>query len=88
MLPFLSIPGKFLVESLPALLYLPSFLTPWRSAALEQRKRDIAFYVPLVQEVQAKMDRGVAPVSFCRQLLEMREKTGMTELEIAYTCGT
>jgi len=83
-----NIPGKYMVESIPALLYLPSFLTPWRTAALAQRKIDIDSYTRLVNEVQAKMDKGVAPVSFCRQLLENKSKLGMTDLELAYAVAT
>ncbi|KAJ7472750.1 cytochrome P450 [Mycena latifolia] len=84
----INIPGKYLVESIPALLYLPNFLTPWRTAALKQRATDIEYLTRLVNEVKAKMDTGRAPHSFCRQLIEEREKHGMSELEIAYTCGT
>ncbi|KAK7006163.1 cytochrome P450 [Favolaschia claudopus] len=83
-----NIPGKYVVESIPALLYLPSFLTPWRTAALKQRTRDIEYLTRLVHEVKAKMASGRATQSFCRQLIEEREKNEMTELEIAYACGT
>lgn len=84
---WISIPGAYLVESIPALLYLPSFLTPWRTAALTQRARDIEYLTRLVDEVKTKVQNGRAAPSFCRQLLEDREKNEMTELEIAYTCG-
>ncbi|KAJ7222947.1 cytochrome P450 [Mycena rebaudengoi] len=84
----INIPGKYLVESLPALLYLPNFLTPWRTAALKQRVRDIEYLTRLVEEVKAKVETGRAQPSFCRQLLEDREKNEMNDLEIAYTCAT
>ncbi|KAJ7141223.1 cytochrome P450 [Mycena epipterygia] len=84
----INIPGKYLVESVPALLYLPSFLTPWRTAALKQRTRDIEYLTRLVQEVKTKMENGRAQPSFCRQLLEDCAKNDMNDLEIAYTCGT
>ncbi|KAJ7679177.1 cytochrome P450 [Mycena polygramma] len=83
-----NIPGKYLVESMPALLYLPNFLTPWRTVALKQRARDIEYLTRLVQEVKTKIANGRAPPSFCRQLLDDREKNNMSELDIAYTCGT
>ncbi|KAJ6512698.1 cytochrome P450 [Mycena sanguinolenta] len=84
----INIPGKYLVESVPALLYLPNFLTPWRTAALKQRERDTEYLTRLVNEVKDKMDAGRASHSFCRQLIEEREKNDMTDLEIAYTCAT
>ena len=49
-----NVPGAYWVESLPILLKLPNFLTPWRTYALEQRKRDIAYYTRLVSEVKEK----------------------------------
>ncbi|KAF8176725.1 cytochrome P450 [Mycena galopus ATCC 62051] len=84
----INIPGKYLVESIPALLYFPNFLTPWRTAALKQRARDIEYLTRLVREVKTKMANGRATPSFCRQLIEEREKNEMNELEIAYTCAT
>ncbi|KAJ7471423.1 cytochrome P450 [Mycena galericulata] len=84
----INIPGKYLVESVPALLYLPHFLTPWRTEALKQRERDIEYLTRLVKEVKTKMENGRAQRSFCRQLIEDRAKNDMSDLEIAYTCGT
>ncbi|KAJ6561900.1 cytochrome P450 [Mycena capillaripes] len=84
----INIPGKYLVESVPALLYLPNFLTPWRTEALKQRARDKEYLTRLVQEVKTKMETGRAQPSFCRQLIEDRKKNDMSDLEIAYTCGT
>ncbi|KAJ7249189.1 cytochrome P450 [Mycena haematopus] len=84
----INIPGKYLVESIPALLYLPNFLTPWRTAAFKQRARDIEYLTRLVREVKTKMANGRATPSFCRQLIEERQKNDMSDLEIAYTCGT
>ncbi|GJN91185.1 hypothetical protein Rhopal_004203-T1 [Rhodotorula paludigena] len=83
-----NIPGKYLVESLPILLKLPNFLTPWRTLAFEHRKKDVELYLGLVNEVKEKMERGVAPYSFAKQLIENQEKFGMTDLEVAYTCST
>ncbi|GAA5836682.1 hypothetical protein JCM11251_002697 [Rhodosporidiobolus azoricus] len=83
-----NIPGKYLVEALPILLKLPNFLTPWRTEALKHRKQDIELYIGLVNEVKAKMQKGTAPFSFAKQLIENQEKYGMTDLEVAYTCST
>ncbi|GAA6009287.1 hypothetical protein JCM10207_004336 [Rhodosporidiobolus poonsookiae] len=83
-----NIPGKYLVEALPVMLKLPNFLTPWRTYAIEQRQRDIDLYLGLVQDVKAQMEKGTAPFSFARQLIENQEKFGMTDLEVAYTCST
>lgn len=34
------------------------------------------------------MAKGTAPYSFAKQLIEEKEKWGMSDLEIAYTCST
>ncbi|KAF7302672.1 Cytochrome P450 [Mycena chlorophos] len=83
-----NIPGKYLVESIPAMLYLPEFLTPWRTEALKQRAKDTEYLLRLVNEVKTKMANGTAQHSFCKELIENREKNDMSDLEIAYTCGT
>ncbi|KAH8918097.1 cytochrome P450 [Atractiella rhizophila] len=83
-----NIPGKYLVESLPSLLWLPNFLTPWRTAALKRREEDIKLYTGLVEEVKAKMKEGKAPESFCRTIIENQQELGMSDIEVAYTCST
>ncbi len=90
MLTNVNIPGKYLVESLPLLKHTPELLAPWKTMVRQQRKRDVAYLTGLVDEVKDKMARGVAPNSFAKQLLEQRAagKLDMTELEIAYACGT
>lgn len=83
-----SIPGKYLVESIPALLYLPNVFTPWRTEAIRQRDKDVKYLTGLVEEVREKMARGVAQTSFCKQLLEQQQKSAMSDIEIAYACGS
>ena len=70
------------------MLYLPAFLTPWRTEALKQREKDVRYLTGLVEEVRGKMAKGVAQTSFCKQLLEQQQKLGMPDIEIAYACGT
>ncbi|GAA5975296.1 hypothetical protein JCM11641_005927 [Rhodosporidiobolus odoratus] len=83
-----NIPGKYLVEALPIMLKLPNFLTPWRTFAIEQRQLDVELYTNLVDEVKQKMEKGTAPFSFAKQLIENQQKYGMSDLEVAYTCST
>lgn len=86
--PSHSIPGKYLVETIPALLYLPNFLTPWRREALAQRAKDISYLTGLVKEVRGKMQNGTAQLSFCKQLIENQKELDMTEMDIAYVCSS
>lgn len=70
------------------MLYLPHFLTPWRTEAMKQRDKDVKYLTALVEEVRGKMARGVAQTSFCKQLLEQQQKSAMPDIEIAYACGS
>lgn len=83
-----SIPGKFAVERYPILKYIPSILAPWKAQVLEQRKKDIALYTDLMDQVQEKAARGVAPDCFATHLLREQASLGMSDLEIAYTAGS
>ncbi|KDN69081.1 hypothetical protein CSUB01_11693 [Colletotrichum sublineola] len=83
-----NIPGKFAVERYPLLKHLPSFLAPWKAEVLKQRQKDVQLYTELMDEVRAKVAKGVAPACFAKHLLQEQASLGMSDLEIAYTAGS
>ncbi|KAK2041447.1 cytochrome P450 [Colletotrichum somersetense] len=83
-----NIPGKFAVERYPVLKYVPSFLAPWKAEVLRQRQKDAKLYTELMDEVRAKVAKGVAPACFASHLLQEQASLGMSDLEIAYTAGS
>ena len=76
----LNVPGKYLVESLPFLKYLPDPIAPWKKEIKEQGKLEAAANVALVDLVRNDLNDAKAggtlrelPNSLCRLLLELRE---------------
>ncbi|KUI56329.1 Fumitremorgin C synthase [Cytospora mali] len=76
----LNVPGKYLVETIPALKYVPDFLAPWKRDIKEHGKREAAANMALVDVVQGDIARAEKegskeklPDSLCRILLEMRQ---------------
>ncbi|KAJ4419487.1 hypothetical protein N0V82_004932 [Gnomoniopsis sp. IMI 355080] len=80
----LNVPGKYLVESIPALKYVPDFLAPWKADIKDHGRREAAANMALTDRVKGDIARAEAegskeklPDSLCRMLLEMRESEGI-----------
>lgn len=77
----LNVPGRYLVESIPALKYVPDFLAPWKADIKEHGRLEAAANMALADVVRGDIARAHAegskeklPDSLCKMLLEMREK--------------
>lgn len=77
----LNVPGKYLVESIPVLKYVPDFLAPWKAEIKEHGRREARANMSLTDMVKGDIARAEVegskeklPDSLCRMLLEMREK--------------
>lgn len=76
----LNVPGKYMVETIPALKYLPDFLAPWKKEIKDHGKIEAAANMALVDVVRGDLARAreegskeKLPDSLCRILLEMQE---------------
>lgn len=72
----LNVPGAYLVESIPALKYLPSWLAPWKAKIQKEGEQEAAVNMQLVRDVQQDISdaKGNAvPDSLTKQLLEARD---------------
>lgn len=76
----LNVPGKYLVETIPALKYVPDILAPWKAEIKAHGRDEAAANMALVDVVKgdiARADKEGAkeklPDSLCRMLLERRE---------------
>lgn len=76
----LNVPGRYVVETIPALKYIPDFLAPWKRDIKENGKKEAAANMALVDVVRGDIARAEKegfkeklPDSLCRILLEMRE---------------
>lgn len=82
-----SAPGQYLVDVLPILLWLPSWLTPFKREAAAHRKREVSLFSGLVQNVQRDIEHGKAGPSFTRLWLENKQKFGLSDIQGTYVLG-
>ncbi|KAF8888764.1 cytochrome P450 [Infundibulicybe gibba] len=85
---YLSIPGKYLVESWPWLLKLPRSLQWFRREPEARRQKDIKFLMELLDDVKARMKDGTVPECLTAQTISNMDKNGLTELEVAYSVSS
>jgi cytochrome P450 len=72
----LNVPGAYLVESIPALKYLPNWLAPWKVVIQKKGRHEAAVNMQLVRDVQqdiANAKDNAVPDSLTKQLLEARD---------------
>lgn len=82
-----SAPGKYLVDVLPILMWLPTWMAPFKQEAAAHRKREVSLFSSLVDDVQKDMDSGKAGPSFTRMWLENKEKFKLSDLQGTYVLG-
>ncbi|KAH8597487.1 cytochrome P450 [Bisporella sp. PMI_857] len=80
-------PGQYLVDVLPILLWVPKWLAPFKQEAAAHRKREVALFSGLVDNVQKDIEAGKAGPSFTRKWLEGKKDYGMSDLQAAYVLG-
>ncbi|KAK0608974.1 Cytochrome P450 monooxygenase yanC, partial [Lasiodiplodia hormozganensis] len=77
----LNVPGRYLVETIPALKYVPDVLAPWKADIKAHGAREAAANMALVDVVRGDISRGAAsgkpvPDSLCKLLLDLRARGG------------
>ncbi|KAF8163799.1 cytochrome P450 [Crassisporium funariophilum] len=80
----LLVPGKYIVETWPILLYLPRSLQWFRREPEVQRKKDTDMYMKLMQDVRHQMEAGTAQHSTARRGLEKQADFGLNDVEMAF----
>jgi cytochrome P450 len=71
----LNVPGAYLVESIPALKYLPNWIAPWKAEIQRRGRQEAAVNMQLVRDVQQDImaaKGGAVADSLTKQLLEAR----------------
>ncbi|KAM5541056.1 hypothetical protein V8D89_005367 [Ganoderma adspersum] len=80
-----QVPGKYLVESWPFLLWLPHRLQWFRHEAERHGEADRELYMSLMNRVKQQMEDGTAQPSMATFGLEKQAEFGISDLEMAYT---
>lgn len=81
-------PGAYLVDALPFLLYLPSFLAPFKREAARLHQEELNLFRELLQEGIANSSADTAKDNFCSKWYKSREVYNISEDQAAYTIGT
>ncbi|TFK91176.1 cytochrome P450 [Polyporus arcularius HHB13444] len=81
----LQVPGKYLVESWPILLWLPHRLQWFRHDVEKARQKNLELYMGLLNRVRKQMADGTAQPSMATFGLSKQQEFGLTDLEMAYT---
>jgi cytochrome P450 len=82
-----SAPGQYLVDLLPILLWVPTWLAPFKQEAAAHREREVSLFTGLVRDVQKEVENGKAGPSFTRMWLENKQKFGLSDLQGTYVLG-
>lgn len=72
-------PGAYLVDILPAMMYIPDFLAPWKRYLKGRQRTDEAFFTDMVNRTKRDMDAGKAYKSWVRTWLENKEHWGLED---------
>lgn len=85
-----AVPGAYVVEFLPWLLHLPTWLAPFKREAMKLLQRHWDYVAPLVQQQSRKLDNHTAetPESFARRYLKSKEDWGLTDREIVWVLSS
>ncbi|PIA93709.1 O-methylsterigmatocystin oxidoreductase [Cercospora beticola] len=82
-----SAPGQYLVDVLPILMWLPTWLAPFKQEAKAHRTREVNLFSSLVKGVEQDIEAGKAGPSFTRTWLENKEKWALEDLQGIYVLG-
>lgn len=85
-----AVPGMYLVEFIPALMYLPSWLAPFKREASALAKRHWNYLAPLLQQQTKRYesDRPESPESFSRRYLKTKNDWGLTDREVVWALSS
>ena len=81
-------PGAYLVDTFPFLMYLPTWLAPFKREAARLHEYEITLFRQLLFEVRDKMAAGQCPKCFAKTFLERQGEFGLSDDEGAYVIGT
>jgi cytochrome P450 len=83
-------PGAYLVDTLPSLMYLPRFLSPWKIEGHALHAEELQLFRSLQSDVQDRLreNEPTAKDTFTARYLENQDEYGLTQDQAAYVVGT
>ncbi|KAJ8508558.1 hypothetical protein ONZ45_g9169 [Pleurotus djamor] len=83
-----SLPGAYLVEFLPWMMYLPRWMCPWRRRAEAWYDETYAKFSEMYSDVRVRMETGVQNDCIVSTLMEEQAKGRLTDEEAIWSAGT
>ena len=86
-------PGAYLVDTFPALMWMPDWMAPWKRELKRLHQRELALFRELLYDVKTAMEEGRgAPGGgiscWERTFVEKQDEYGLSDDEGAYVVGT
>ncbi|KAI5479627.1 cytochrome P450, family 2, subfamily U [Pseudohyphozyma bogoriensis] len=82
-----AVAGRYMVDSLPFLNYLPPFLAPWKREASRIFVDTLALFSHYVGEVKDKMKEGTDVHCFASSILKLQDSYGLKDEEAVFLAG-
>lgn len=82
-----AVPGRHLVDSLPWLNVLPTFLAPWKKSAERIFDAQERLFYGHMQDVKRDIASGQDAHCFVKYMIDMQKESGLTDQEIAFLAG-
>ncbi|KAI0698160.1 cytochrome P450 [Cytidiella melzeri] len=80
-------PGAYLVDFIPAMKYLPSWMAKWKREGSQWYEDETKMFEGFFASIAAELAAGNATDSFVAELIETEEKHGMTRKEGGWLAG-
>lgn len=82
-------PGAYLVDSIPALLRLPSFLAPFKREAAQLHSEELDLFRSLMKEgIESSRDGPQSDNNFCGRWFDNKDSYHISDDHAAYAIGT
>ncbi|RPD67493.1 cytochrome P450 [Lentinus tigrinus ALCF2SS1-7] len=81
------VPGRFLVDIIPAMKYLPTRIAKWKREGLDWHERETEMFEQFNQGVSDRVAKGESPTCFVASLIETEQRHGLTKKEAAWLAG-
>lgn len=81
-------PGAYLVDTFPILMYLPTWIAPFKREASRLHEFEIKLFRNLLFEIRDKMKVDRAPQCFAKTFLARQQEFALSDDEGAYVIGT
>jgi hypothetical protein len=82
-----AVPGRHLVDSLPILNILPSFLAPWKQTAQTLFDKQETLFYGHMADVKRDIAAGQDAHCFVKYMIDMQKESGITDQQIAFLAG-